>query len=466
MLTRRQALRLGALGLSLPGLMALQGRARAASPDGAPAQRGGGFGRAKSCIVLYAWGGMSHLDTFDMKPDGPSEIRGQFNPIPTSVPGVQISEHLPMLAKRMHLMTVVRSVHHAAPSHRSACYWNLTGHTPTKLDANWEASRADWPCIGSQVWAAQTSGAAARVSSALPGAVCLPYPMHDGGYANGQDGGFLGLPFDPVVMRPAHGREYEGKSSDVGTIRLGLVDGVSPNRLAERRTLLRDIESTGLAAVPRRDAAAAVMWRNKALDMLADPAVRDAFDIDTEPAALRAAYGDHICGTSTLLARKLTEAGVPLATVYCSAGDLNGSVGAHFDTHADNFNRLKNQMLPPLDQAMSALLDDLQQRGRLDDTLVVLLTEFGRTPKINGGAGRDHFPNCYSVAFAGGGVSRGLVYGASNVTGAEPAELGCGPADLHATIFSALGIDPRSEIHDMLDRPFTMCDGKPLPIFA
>jgi arylsulfatase A-like enzyme len=198
--------------------------------------------------------------------------------------------------------------------------------------------------------------------------------------------------------------------------------------------------------------------------MLLQPAVRDAFDLDREPAALRAQYGDHICGQSTLLARRLTEAGVPMVTVYCAAGDLNGSVGAHFDTHGDNFNRLKNDMLPPLDQASATLLEDLHQRGRLDETLVVWLTEFGRTPKINGAGGRDHFPNCYSVAFAGGGIRGGQVYGASNSTGAEPADKACGPADLHATIFSALGIDPRHVIHDLTGRPHMLCDGHALPL--
>jgi len=156
---------------------------------------------------------------------------------------------------------------------------------------------------------------------------------------------------------------------------------------------------------------------------------------------------------------------VPLTTVICAAGDLNGSAGAHFDTHADNFGRLKNQMLPPLDRAMSALLDDLASRGRLDETLVVLLTEFGRTPRIAGGHGRDHFPGCFSVAFAGGGIRGGTVYGSSDKTGSEPAERACGPADLQATIFHALGIDPAFTVHDPEGRPMQACDGRPLPLF-
>jgi uncharacterized protein (DUF1501 family) len=162
----------------------------------------------------------------------------------------------------------------------------------------------------------------------------------------------------------------------------------------------------------------------------------------------------------------MVEAGVPLVTVYCAAGDLNGSVGDHFDTHADNFNRLKNRMLPPLDQASFALLEDLRRRGTLDSTLVCWLTEFGRTPKINGAAGRDHFPNCYSVAFAGGGVQGGQVYGKSDAVGYEPAESACGPRDLHATIFAALGLDLRTELHALDGRPFPLSTGKPLAIFS
>ena len=200
--------------------------------------------------------------------------------------------------------------------------------------------------------------------------------------------------------------------------------------------------------------------------MLLDPAVRAAFDVDNEPSAIHELYGPHICGQSTLMARKLVEAGVPLATVYCSAGDLNGSVGAHWDTHGDGFNRLKRDLLPPLDQAFSALLTDLKQRGLFDDTLVVLLTEFGRTPKVNGGGGRDHYPNCYTVAFAGAGVSQGLLYGTSDRTGAFPDENPVHPSDLHATIFHALGIDPKFVLHDQDDRPLAASDGEVLPIFA
>lgn len=449
---RRDFLKLGALGLALSQVLALRAQTKSARLPG---------GKAKSCIVLFAWGGISHLDTWDPKPDAPSNIRGEFRPIDTSVDGIQISEHLPLLARQAHHLAIVRSVHHAAPSHRSAAYWNLTGHAPPLLDSNWPPSRSDWPCLGSMT-AAACERMAGR-SHALPRTFALPYHMADGGRANGQDGGFLGLAYDPVLLRPSSGRLYAGVSPSSGTIHLEPPPGVDAQRLSGRRQLRASVESFGqIGSIS--ETAAIERANEQALNMLLDPSVRDAFDLDKEPAALRASYGDHICGQSSLLARRLTEAGVPLVTVYCAAGDLNGSVGSHFDTHGDNFNRLKKDMLPPYDQASAALLEDLRQRGRLDETLVVWLTEFGRTPQVNRGAGRDHFPNCYSVAFAGGGIRGGQVYGRSNSIGFEPAEKACGPADLHATIFNALGIDPHMVLHDLAGRPHTLCDGRALPI--
>jgi uncharacterized protein (DUF1501 family) len=180
---------------------------------------------------------------------------------------------------------------------------------------------------------------------------------------------------------------------------------------------------------------------------------------------MRDSYGRHMCGQSALLARRLTEAGVPLVTIYSSVGDLNGSAGDHWDTHSNNFARLRNDLLPPLERASVSLLDDLAARGRLDETLVVWLTEFGRTPRLNSGAGRDHFPNCYSVAFAGGGIQGGQVYGRSDRIASTPAENGCTPADLHATIFHALGISLDGYVRDNLGRPLPLCDGQSLPLF-
>ena len=463
LILRRDFLRMGALGLGLPSYLSLQ-KDSLAVPVVPPNPALPKFGQAKSCIVLFAWGGISHVDTWDLKPEAGKEVRSIFRPIKTSVPGIEICEHLPRLAKCMEDIVPVRSVTHEAPSHRSAAYWNLTGHRPEKLDKNWPASRKDWPCIGAMVAAALERKKDSRADNgALPLAASLPYRMEDGGIANGQDGGFLGLRYDPPVFRPPHGRMYGGKSPSSGRISLDLPEGIDTRRALNRRELLKAFEKSNRIGTAE-DVAAAHESRENALNLLLSDGVRDAFDLERESAATHEAYGDHICGQSVLLARRLTEAGLPIATVYCAAGDLNGSVGDHFDTHADNFNRLKNNMLPPLDQASSALIRDLKQRGLLDQTLVCWLTEFGRTPKINGGAGRDHFPNCYSVAFAGGGIRGGQVYGASDSIGYAPAEHACGPADLHATIFHALGINPSTVIQDPDGRPLALCDGNPLPL--
>jgi len=412
---------------------------------------------------------MSHLDTWDMKPDADTSTRSAFKPIKTSTPGVHLCEHMPGIAKHTHRMTIVRSAHHEAPSHRSAAYWNLTGHPPPNLSGNWPRSRQDWPCIGSMVDAALRDTGAPR-DRTLPGAVCLPYTMYDGGDANGQDGGFLGVGYDPVIFKPPTGRPYDGVSPNSASLNLKPVDGVDGQRMADRRALLSRINASANQVpgqTPAPDFTAPThRFQEQALDLLLTPKARDAFDLDKEPAERRQAYGDHICGQSVLAARRLAEAGVPIVTVYCAAGDLNGSAGAHWDTHGNGFNRIKGQMLPPLDQASDALLTDLASSGRLDDTLVVWLTEFGRTPKVNGSGGRDHYPNCYSVAFAGAGVAGGQVYGRSDKTGSEPADKPCRPEDLHATIFHAMGIDLDHKIHDLQQRPVAICDGKPLPIFA
>ena len=454
---RRDFLKFGLGGLALPDLLVL--RANAAGGDH-------GFGKAKSCIVLFCWGGISHLDTFDLKPNAPSNIRGLFKEIPTAVPGIRVGEHLPGFARTMKHWAIVRSAHHSAPSHRSGAYWNLTGHQPANLTGNWEATRADWPCIGSMIWQAKKDkGSSPR--NALPGAVALPYTLYDGGVSNGQDAGFLGMGMDPAVFRPPTKglKIYNGKSPTSGRIDLDLPEGVSRARLDQRRGLIDGFGQSKGAAI-KLEAAAVARSREMALDMLLNPSVHKAFDLEKEPRALREKYGMHICGQSVLTARRLTEAGVPVATVYCAAGDLNGSSGDHFDTHGDNFNKLKNILLPPFDQAASALVEDLRERGRLDETLIVMLTDFGRTPTINKNAGRDHFPGVYSAVFAGGGIRGGQVYGKSNHTAHEPAEKACRPPDLHATIFHALGIDPGHMIYDANNRPLPLCDGKPLPLFG
>ena len=301
----------------------------------------------------------------------------------------------------------------------------------------------------------------------LPGTVSIPYPIADRGLLNGQYAGILGADFDPVYVKPRKGRPYDGVSPATGQLSLEPIDGLDASRLRSCTDLLSSLESSQLelSSVGNADAlSVAQQYREQAFGMVTSSGVRDAFDVSREPQKLRDAYGDHLCGQSVLLARRLSDAGVPLVTVYCCAGDLNGSKGAHWDTHGDGFNRLKRDMLPPLDRASGALLDDLATSGRLDETLVVWLTEFGRTPKLNASGGRDHYPNCYSVAFAGAGIKGGQIYGSSDKIGSEPASSPVGPEQLHATIFHALGINPKTTFEDLAGRPRYLCEADPLPL--
>jgi hypothetical protein len=443
----------GLLGLSLAEFLDLRSRVRAAPTTASS------FGRARSCIVLFCWGGMSHLETWDPKPDAPQEVRGDYRPIATATPGIRVGEYLPVLARQTGRLAIVRSVHHRASAHGKAMYWNLTGHPPAgaELEVNQPPARSDWPCLGSMVARLRRSPAG------LPGAVQVPYPLVDNSTLQaGDSGGWLGLTYDPVIVRPVRGRPYGGVSRDLGAPVWKLADGIDPARLQARRALAQAIDGP-LDPTPR--VKTFEYYRQMAADLLLSPRAQAAFDLEREAPRLRDAYGDHICGQSVLLARRLVEAGVPLVTVICAAGDLNNGAGDHWDTHDKNFPRLKNGLLPPLEQASSALLNDLADRGLLGETLVVWLTEFGRTPKINRTAGRDHYPSCYSVALAGGGVRGGQVYGRSDGHAAFPLDRACGPNDLHATILHALGIPLDSHLVDNLGRPVAVTDGRPLPLF-
>jgi hypothetical protein len=301
-----------------------------------------------------------------------------------------------------------------------------------------------------------------RAPRGLPGSVQLPYPLVDNNTLQaGDNAGWLGQMYDPVIVRPPAGKPYGGVSRDLGAPALQPSDGVDVDRLHARTDLARALEGASpTTAPPGFD-----HYRQMAFDLLSSPKVRAAFDVTREEPRLRDAYGEHICGQSVLLARRLSEAGVPLVNVICAAGDLNNAVGDHWDTHSNNFNRLKNDLLPPFERALSALLDDLADRGRLAETLIVVLTDFGRTPKLNKSSGRDHFPNCYSIALAGGGVRGGQVHGRSDRHAAEPADNPTGPADVHATIFHALGIPLDTVLTDNQGRRLNLTDGTPLPVF-
>ena len=451
-ISRRRVLAtsLGCAGFSLTDFLQLQSIAKE--------NRTETKGKAKSCIILFAWGGMSHLETWDPKPEGPKEIRGSFGTIPTATPGIHIGEHMPYLAKQTNKLAIVRSMHHGSSAHGKAMYWNFTGHKPPQSDtaANLPPSSSDWPSLLSVI---------SKFKSAppgLPSSIRIPYPLVDNGTLQaGEYGGWLGSSYNPIVIRTPKGKEFGGVSRDLGASRIDPKEAIDRKVLSSRLGLLGHLDQfQGIGnSVTDMD-----YFRNLATDMLMSPNVRNAFDLDLESQATKDKFGNHICGQSMLLARRLVQAEVPIVTVACSAGDLNGSAGDHWDTHADNFNRIKNTMLPAFDRPAAALLDDLDERGMLDETLVVFLTEFGRTPKINKNAGRDHYPSCYSVAFAGAGIQGGQVYGKSDKSGSEPAENACGPADLHATIFEAFGINHKTTITDRLGRPFPISDGEPLPL--
>lgn len=445
--TRRQLLcTAGAgLGLSLPSFLTARSQAAMGNP------------KAKSCIVLYCWGGMSHHEVFDPRPDAPVEVRGEFSPISTAVPGIIVGEHIPRLAKLVDRLAIIRSVHHDQSAHGRGMYWNLTGHRPPPVPAgNIAPTRDHWPSLAAMVSKFR------EAPKGVPRSVRLPYPLVDNGTLQaGEYGGWLGVPYDPIVMKTPAGVPWAGVSRSLGAEVLDLKNHVGENRATSRRQLVASLERS--ISTPH-EFYQFEHFRELASDMLLSSGVRTAYDLEAEDSKIRDAYGMHIGGQSMLLARRLVEVGVPIVQVCCSAGDLNGGAGDMWDTHSNNFNRLKDRLLPVFDQATSALILDLEQRGMLDETLVVVLTEFGRTPKINGGAGRDHYPSVYSVAMAGGGIRGGQVYGSSDTLGAFPRNSPCTPADLHATIFHALGISPSATIRDRLDRPFPVSDGKPLPL--
>jgi len=398
---------------------------------------------AKSVILLFMWGGPSHLDTWDPKPNAPPEVRGEFQSISTSVPGLQISEHFPRLATRAHQYAVVRSMTHTDPAHLSPVHHLMTGRIATKTNSDVDgASRGDAPCLGAVVQKLLPS------LSAIPPAVTLPWavshPAAPGGTAPGQNGGWLGNGFDPFLVT---GNPNLPAFAVAG---LRAPADVSPNRLRDRAELSRLLDRTGGPT----DGYTGL--QTKALDLLLSPAVSTAFDLSRESATVRDKYGRHSHGQSCLLARRLIEAGTRLVTV-----NWPDDGQSFWDTHGNNFPSLKTRLMPPADIAFAALLDDLTARGLLDETLVVWVGEFGRTPRVEN-AGRQHWPQCYSAVLAGGGIQGGAIYGSSDKIGAHPATNPVAPADLTATIYHALGIDVATEINDPSGRPWKIADGTPI----
>lgn len=453
-LTRRRLLQFaggGALGLSLGGLWRAQAAAR--NPTGTRKP-------IRACILIFYYGGPSHLDTFDLKPSAPAEIRGEFKPIATSVPGVQVCEHLPRMARLMHKTALIRSMTHAARLHDSASIHALTGRP---LDGPDRELFSPLP----QVYPSH-GGAMAYLHRGrnleVPFAA-LPFTFHNVVNVPCQGGGFLGAAYDPIRIDTAPAsRRYRAEM-------LQPANDIDPVRLGGRRRLLQQLERIG------SDGKMQALYE-KAYRLLDSEVIRQAVDVTREPLQVRERYGfgaDPIAvgegggngaemgyarqmrGQNLLLARRLVEAGVPFVNVY----DFKQQ-GQNWDAHFNGANQHKTHLLPQADQSLSALIEDLDARGLLDSTLVVAMGEFGRTPKINGAGGRDHWPDCYSVLLAGGGVQGGAVHGSSDRIGAYPASDPVTPGDLAATIFWRFGVDPATEIHDQTGRPHRLATGEPL----
>ncbi|HET6882211.1 MAG TPA: DUF1501 domain-containing protein [Pirellulales bacterium] len=463
MTTRRQMLCWGSLatvGLSVADLL----RAGASAAVARPA--------AKSCILLFLEGGPAHQDLWDMKPTAPAEVRGEFQPIDTSAAGIQVCEHLPLLARQMHHMTLVRSVHHTVVDHNAGAYYALTGRSPVKGGQLIVQDEIDnFPPFGSVVSRLRP------IERRLPPFVHVPEIMSNNGYdLPGQRAGFFGAAYDPFVTGDASAPGYQvpglGLPADVPSLRL---DG--RNRLHE----LLDNRLARLADEAPLEKMQA--HYRQAFQLLTSTEARRAFDLSAEPDAVRRRYGlpdrtdrsvearkfgglPHF-GQCLLLARRLVEAGVRLVTV-----GTGRRLDQAWDTHRQHFPLLKQSLLPYFDRGFSALLEDLDQCGLLGETLVVAMGEFGRTPKLGqitsgagaDAAGRDHWPHCYTVLFAGGGVRGGAVYGQSDRWAAHPARDAVTPEDIAATIYRLMGIDPESRIIDPLDRPQPVALGRPIDL--
>ncbi len=461
-LTRRRLLSVGsntALGLGLPQLLSAEANGR--PPEAVTRADAGQSPRAKSCILFFMEGGPSHIDLWDMKPEAPENVRGPFRPIQTTLPGLHVCEHLPQWSRIMHHMTVIRSVSHTFVDHNASSHYMLTGKYPLRDSQLIRGpSRENAPPFGSVLAKLRPSG------QPLPDYVHLPKEFFNcGNFIPGVLAGFLGDAFDPLIAGDPSVPNYEVP---------GLELRLPGSQFESRRRLLNDIDH-GLGLVSdRRALERKDVFYEKAFSLITSPQARRAFNLSDEPESVRQRYGFGVraadvrgnglrhLGQCLLLARRLVEAGVRLVSVWAG--------GQAFDGHRDHFNSLVNGLCPPTDQAFSALVEDLADRGLLDETLVVALGEFGRTPKVgqitsSAGAtpdGRDHWPNCYTVFLAGGGVKAGYAFGASDRFGAYPSANPVSPEDIAATIYTALGIGLTSQIHDRLNRPHTICSGEPI----
>jgi hypothetical protein len=463
-LTRRTLLQAGAVGLLGLGSNHLAAL-RAAQPTVRP---------MRSVLYIFLSGGLAQQDSFDMKPDAPAEIRGEFKPIATRTPGLQIVEHLPMLAQRSHLWALCRSLTHPTNDHSAGHMIMLSGRTQLPTGFNPSAPKpTDWPSIAS------IAGAVTRPRNNLPPAAVLPDRLvhFSGRVIPGQFAGVMGQtrdpwfieasPFDPLGYGayPQYSFDHqergkESKTKQFQAPSLTLTEGIA-GRLDDRLGLLRridtqrrDLERT--AAVENYD-----RFRQGTLAMLTSARVRQAFDVTRAEPRVQDRYGRNAFGWSLLMARRLVEAGVNMIQVHLGNNET-------WDTHGEAFPHLKEKLFPPTDRALSALLDDLHDSGLLDSTLIVMAGEFGRTPKISHLPqfyklpGRDHWGAVQTVFFAGGGVKGGTVVGSSDKIGGHPRNDPQTPENMAATIYDALGIPQTLMWHDALDRPHHVYHGKPI----
>jgi len=438
---RRQLLQIGWSGLlacSMDQLAAARQLPRAVSQP-----------RAKSLIIVFCTGAISHHDTLDMKPEAAAEVRGDFSPIATSVAGTQICQHLPGLATLAHKYALVRTLSHKDNNHLMSTHHVLTGHLQPGGFFDKVASRDDWPCYsaGCEFLRPRSDG--------IPNGVNLPtYLMSAPLTWPGQHAGFLGPKYDPwqIVGDPSR--------ADFRVESLSLIQGLDQTRLDSRRQLLQDLQA---GSGPNDEALAAARMvedQRLAFSMLSAGRLTQAFELQREPDAVRDRYGRHAFGQSLLLARRLVEAGVPI--VQANMGPVQ-----NWDSHSAIFQTLRDRLLTPLDRGVSALLHDLDERGLLQETMVIMLGEFGRTPKINGDGGRDHWGPCFTGLFAGAGVQGGKVIGRSDEIGAYPDSTAYSPDDLGATVYSALGIEPHSVVRDRLNRPVHLNQGNVIePLYS
>ncbi len=454
--TRRDFLSCGLLsGLSLAA--ANQSWALSDAP------RLSGFGRAKSVILVFANGGQSQIDTWDPKPAAPLDVRGAFQPMATAIPGVQFCEHMPQIAKVADRLTVVRSMSHDDLDHGSAAYLALTGVYHKQRSANPLPSPLDIPTYGAVLRRLQTKSKFVYDAVHLNGPAIVPTNL-----SPGQDGGLLGRAFEPLVI---------GDPSDAAGALPDLIpqDSLPPVRLSDRLSLKQTLDQYAARLESNQQALDMNRLYGQANQMLSSRATRDAFDLAAEPAKIRDRYGRHRTGQAMLLARRLVEAGVPFINVIATQSnrgqdkDPEDTDSYGWDTHNDIFDALQNRLLPRFDQSFSALIADLDERGLLDQTLVVCMGEFGRAPRValepkfaGASPGRKHWAAVYSIALAGAGVQRGAVVGASDRLGAEPATDRYGPWDVAATMFHAIGIDPHGHYTDSLGRPYAIASGRPI----